>query len=809
MFDYQSGALTFTPTKIVDSNSRIEVEFEYNDSSYPHYLYAGRVGSGNGCFNFEASTIVEGLDKDNPLVFEWNDDWKQSVRGAGDDDLGAIASGVETVEPGKGDYVWGMSGTDSILVFSYPDSSGIPNGNLQVSFSLDSTGGYERVFDDILLAFYYKWIGEGTGNWSPVRHIPLPDRLVHNDVYAELKFGRVSLKSELAVSEYDRNVLSPENDGDNVGLAWNFAGNWGDQSSDRLSASFSTRRIGQDYRSVSKEKEADYNYLWNLGDIPNGSETAIETSINAKPSGNISINGSAGYLEKGDHLASQRTGLTGKWQILNNVSLRGEFNQTNSDNKNKDMNTIRSIYSGQFLTLKGLIKPGYTIRLEKSLTDIGMYDRDEKRLYTHDISLHSKPTDNDEIKVNFSYRGVDNEQNNINTIGSDSRIIQGGWKKNIRRFGGFEIDLLRSFTTTIDPEKDPLTATSAIINGMYRPRQSAWTAQFDYLLSTGTERTGAKVATFIGEGRGGWKREGDRYVPDPDGDFSIREVATDTLGRVSRAEINGRIQWTSKRKQSSNKNPAKFPLGISGGTFRLSASIATSESDPIKAFYFDPSSFTSDMLIFSERRIIHDLNFLEGNPKGDGRLNMRWNEIQDKANSGGERSNSASASFRIRRWLKKDLRLKIKPSWERNIRQGLTFDETRSDVQIGRGEFALEFNATKFRIESDLNFGYEERHDPTKDIVVIERDWKTGLIWKLYHSGSVRFDGQWLNLTSNRKSPGYDLDLGWEIGNNFVVSLNTDYNLNNNMKLTALYRGRWRGNRAPRHEGMIEMTVTL
>jgi len=809
MFDYQFGKITFTPGVIIDSNSRIEAEFEYNDGSYPHYLYAGRIGSGNNRYSIETSTVIEGLDENNPLAFEWNDTWRRSIRNAGDNRFGAIVSGVETVEPGTGDYIYGLTGEDSILVFSYPDSTGKPTGDLRVYFSLDSSGGYERIFDDILLTYYYKWVGAGTGNWSPVRHLPLPDRLVHSDVYSRLNFGRFSIKSEIAVSDFDGNVLSSQDDDDNLGIAWSFSGNYGDASLDKLATSLSARKTGQNYKSTAKEKDPDYYYEWNIGDSLSGSETAVEAEVNARPSDHFSITGNAGLLEKGDYLSSQRTGFNGNWIITKNARVNTEYNRTKTENNLSGTNVKRSIYSGHFQTLKGILQPAYSLRFEKSLVNGGDAERGEEVLYFHDLSVKSKPSVNDEVNVKFSYRAVDNKLNNIENIGSDSRIIQGGWKRNIRQIGGIEVDILRSLTTTNNPEQEAITATTAILNGIYRPRESSWMAQFDYSLTTGNERTGTRIATYIGEGRGGWKLEGDRYVPDPDGDFSMREIFTDTLGRVSRAEINGRIQWNAKQKQTKNEELTKYPLGISGSTLRLTLNLVTTETDPYKAFYFDPVSFKSDLMIYSQRRIIHDLDFLKNNPVGDGRLSMRWNEIQDQAISGGEWNNTISASFRARRRLHKTLRLKIEPRWERSLRQGLDFDDIRSEVIIGRGELALESRSPNSRIESELSYGYEERKDPNQDISVIERDWKSGITWKLSQSGSVRADIQWLNLTSNRKSPGYDLDRGWEIGNNFLTSVYTDYRLRDNLRLTANYRGRWRGQRAPRHEGMVEMTVTL
>ena len=807
MLDYQFGRITFTPKTIIDSNSRLEVEFEYNDGSYPHYLYAGRVGAGQDDFVIKTSTIVEGLDENNPLAFEWNDTWRESVHRAGDDPLGAVVSGIETVDPGLGDYVWSTSGADSILNFSYPDSTGKPTGNLRVNFSVDLAGGYERVFDDVLLIFYYRWVGQGAGNWSPVRHIPLPDRLSHSDVYTEFKIGRVSVNSEIAISDYDKNVLSEDDDNDNIGIAWNVAGNWGDRTRDKLTASFSTRRIEQKYRPIEKEKEAGYNYLWNISDSLSGSETAVETDIHATPLAGLSFTGNAGLLEQGKQLTSKRFGLQGDW-LVKTVRFDSEIAQTITDNNNNGSQTRRSVYNGQFQAEKGFVRPGYSIHYENALHDQSETRTGQDTRYNHDLSLKSSPTENDEVNLNFSYRAIDRKQENVNSIGSDTRILQGGWKKNFRQVGGWGINFLRSLTTSIDPEQDAITATSAILNGMFRPRESPWMAQLDYQLSTGNERTGTKVATYIGEGRGGWKREGDRYVPDPDGDFSMREIVTDTLGRVSRAEINGRVEWKTKRNQSGKKLP-KFPLGVSGSSLRFAANIATSESDPWRAFYFDPLTFRSDFLIYSERRINHDLNFLEGHPSGDGRLSLRWNQIQDQATSGGERNNVTSASFRLRRWLIQDLRLIFESHWERNLRQGLTFNDLRSEVLSGGGEASLEFGSGRFRIDSDLNFGYEERHDPTRDISVIERNWKSGLTWKLGHSGSVRLDCQWLRLTSNRKSPGYDLARGWEVGDNFLITLNTDYRFKENLNFTAQYRGRWRGSRTPRHEGLIEMTVTL
>ena len=795
VIDYGGGSITFNPTITIHSDSRIEIEYEYSDETYSRYFYAATAKTViDEGLTIEAMTAIEGRNGDHPLAFDWTDDWRLAVSDAGDDPYGARVPGIDSVGIGLGDYVWSES--LDVVEFSQPDSLGRPTGYLTVEFSFDSTGGYIREYDTSLQLFYYRWVGIGRGNWSPVRFIPLPERNDLHDLLIRFERDHWKMEAEAALSNYDRNTLSATSDDDNIGSAWRWEGNY--RSDDGLSLTTAVNHKDQYFHPLSGVDEVDHRYLWDLPDSDDLSETEMTAKVGFGPSDKFRLTGVGGLLERGDWFTGRRYGVNGNGRIKL-LDISAQIDRTDGDDRSEDQSNVRNRIIGRIQTRSGRLRPEYGVRMEDRQVTAGDSVCDGYRFWEQDIGATYELSQNEDVACQFLYRRDDRFDGENIRHRSDIRSLKLGWHGRRVGVGGWSVDMLHHHQTYVDQQS--VTATSAALEAFVRPPESAWTGRMDYILATGNQRAGVQTARYVGYRKGSYRREGDRYVPDPDGDFEMIETLTDTLRQVSRVNSHIQIDWKPRRSVGQ-----PYPLGISRLSTRFETELTTTEDSPWRGFLLDPTAFRTDEVVSARWNWLEDICFLEGAPTGDGKLTLRRDEGRDRALSGGETYLIEAISFRLRNRVTEMVKLRTEPLWERMRRWGIVFDEARSNVVKVGGE--VEITVKSAEIEYGLEYGYTHHRDAVDGIELDQRRLTPRCVWTTM-TGAIRLEGDWRLLTATNSSAGYDLTGGWAVGDNWSVSVTADYQIRSNLTLNGLYRGVWRGTAEPSHIGMIELTASL
>lgn len=818
VMNYARGTITFNPDHPIRSDSRIEVEYEYNDTGYPRYFYgatAGTPASSTEGLTVGITSVAEGRDDSHPLAFEWTDRWRDVIRGAGDDPLGAQVSGIDTVGEGGGDYKWETVGKDTVLVFSPPDSIGRPTGYLNVEFSRHPEGEYSREYDPDLHAFYFHWVGADSGAWAPVRYLPLPDRVRMADINTVYRVGDLRLTGEAVVSDYDRNSLSPLDDDDNVGSAWLWSGVWGEGNDRPVTVEGSVRHEDINFHPMSRAKDVDYLYRWDIVDDTTRPETEINGGLSLRPIEKLVLTTDGGYLEQGSQFTGRRYDFGGSWN-LPALTLTSGFDRTETDYREEERKSVRTGLSCGAAMHRGRLQPSYAVRSERRRVSVPGPDSGYRYL-EHETGLGIIPTKGQNVQLRFTYRGDDNLVGDRVDHVSDTRIMNVNWKGESVKAVGWTVDMLRYYQTYTDTLFKPVKSTSAALETVVRPSGSPWKLRIDYNLITGSERAGAQIASYVGENHGSYRREGSRYVPDPTGDFNLHETLTDTLHRVSRINFTGVLNWSPRRRSRDADKGEFYPLGITGVNSRFEAELKTTSDDPWRAFMLYPPEFSSSGAVYADRTWLEEILFLEGEPGGDGKLTLRRRDIRDRTMAGGESSVSDRVSLRIRLKPGYGLRLKTTPFWRRIERKGIVSGETRSDVTGMGSEFDITFIPSGSSLEYGLLYGFEQREDksPLSPPLlrgvgrIKEHRLSPRLTWNISHSGTMRFECGWRGLTSTDPSPGYDLTEGWVIGDNWTLDIGFDYSLGNNIVATAYFHGLWRGDRQPSNSALVEFTATL
>ena len=494
--DYNRGTITFNPRHAIRSDSRIEVEYQYNDGDYPRYLYAfaaGMPGEEKQGLLVETTFISEGADEDNPIAFEWTDEWLDTLALAGDSSDDAVVSGIDSVGIGAGDYIWATEDNERFLLFSQPDSAGRPTGYLSAQFNRSLNGGYRRIYDGDLQAFYFVWVGGDSGDWAPVRFLPLPEKKNLAAINTAFRGDDFKIAGEIAFSQNDRNVLSDLDDSDNEGFAWRWRGDWSPEDDAPLSLFGSIRREEANFSSISRQNNVDQQYKWDLSDTLEQEETEIEAGAAVRPLEKVRLTASGGYLERTGY-EGQRMEFGGL-ASLNSVGLSGGINKVEGDYSSLEQKTDRLGITGNVRRNSGFIRPAYAIKYEdkenRTPDNLSGY-----RFIEHLTELMLLPSRAQEVTIGFGYRFDDSHLDEGLQHESDTRTFNGIWNGKGLTWGGWSMDLLRYHQTFTDTIKPDITATSASMETVVSPRESPWRLRLDYELFTGSDRASAQAVSY-------------------------------------------------------------------------------------------------------------------------------------------------------------------------------------------------------------------------------------------------------------------------------------------------------------------------
>ena len=805
--NYRNGQIMFNPSVPINSHTRIEVEYEYSDVSYEKDLYAANVkfpGRMSNSFSVETTTAIERSNSDRVTGFEWNDKWKEAVKNAGDDQRLSKSSGVDSVGVNKGDYVWQDSLGQQILLFSLPDSIGRPTGYLNASFVEDSSGAYDRFFEALLQTFYYIWVGEGEGHYSPYLYLPLPESVNSNNLLMNYKKDNLSISSEIAISQWDKNTLSTLDDADNIGTALQFKASYGADKLDGLSISTSVRHEESQFRTLNRKNRIDHNYQWDLHETLQGAESDVTAKLQYRTGKDIMLDAGGGYLGKGEGYESYRINGGGLISV-GEFDIASRYDHVEGINRLTDQNNQRMNLAASIKRKSGTIQPQYSFKYEDRMTD----EPDAKstvQYWEQGIGASVKLNPSQQVGVNYRYRRDNGTSDRQLTNQSDTRVIQMNWKGRKPGLGGWTSDFL--FHNQSFSDRAKLLSSSSNINAFLRPTQSPISGRFSYALSTGSQGSALTVARYVGDGNGNYKREGNRYVPDPEGNFVLDEVITDSVGWVT--NINSSVQFEWKPLTSRKNSPVdRLPFGFSGLLTRIESDLSTSDMDSWRGYFLDPASYRNAHTIRSDWRFFEELSFQSKKRRSDSRISFRYGELRDKYLSGGESRNDMELSGNFRhKWTDRIIST-VKPSWEVMKRVGTVHDDQRANLTEYKGEIGYRVLKVLKYLELGSNFRYEYRHDAVTGNRVDERVVIVPISWTMKQSGILRMEGRWHKLTASRPSPGYDLTRGWLIGDNYNTTLTLHQQLKSGLKVSVMYRGRWRSTLPPRHTGQIEMTASF
>jgi len=293
VINYNTAEVTFTPKRLITKDSRIKVEFEYADRNYlnsniyvnDEITISKRLLLSIAAFsNQDAknSTIDQSLTPDQTQF------------------LANVGNGIDTAfyknEPrdtfSTGAILYAKIDTvynginDSVFVFSANPNDSLYN--LTFTFVGQGKGDYVQAISAVN-GNVYQWVapinGVRQGQWAPVILLITPKKQQLVTVGAEYKLTKkVTVKSEVALSNYNVNLFSTIGKGDDIGLAGKFQISKDDQNITllrkalKLETDAGYEYVQSEFKPLERLRNVEFNRDWSL---PDSIQSADEQLLNA------------------------------------------------------------------------------------------------------------------------------------------------------------------------------------------------------------------------------------------------------------------------------------------------------------------------------------------------------------------------------------------------------------------------------------------------------------------------------------------------------------------------------------------------
>ncbi|MEA1980796.1 MAG: hypothetical protein U9N54_07470, partial [candidate division Zixibacteria bacterium] len=526
VIDYVTGEVTFNANHIINSRSRIEIDYEPLLTNYKGELIHtnGGIVSADSNLSVDFSWTCEGDDKEQLLLGELSDNDINLLSQIGDDEANSYRSGVNRI---NGNY--------NLVIDSLPDSIyifvGDSLGEYDITFSYVGAdrGDYEFLGENI-----YVYTGENRGEYLPVILIPLPEKHDQKDFSVSYHNGLSGdSKINYSITGFDKNLYSNLNDDDNSGELYSFENKkkWGDDRAENY------------FNFIIQKKEK--NYITNHRLYPSDFKT-----IYYFPENFISNTDENYVVVSTKYNLTKYSAIDVKFSRLDFVnSFESDLSQVSFELKPYSPMAIISKYrtiTSNYITF-GQKTPGEVKNLWNELS-LELYEN-----YNLKLNWEFDTRQNEYFQIQRGTRFnrilsiIENNHNKLiyekycedsldiiwNEVFSKDRLTFNSKRtiKNLSLNSTFSYEYLKL-------ANDTENSVLARVNYNYRNRAQKYNISGFYVLSDETRNARGITYLEVEPGQGSFILEGNDYIPDPSGNYIQVEEILSGASRIKRGEKN-------------------------------------------------------------------------------------------------------------------------------------------------------------------------------------------------------------------------------------------------------------------------------
>ncbi len=477
VIDYNQAEITFTNKVLITRFSRLRIDFEYAERNYGRTILSASHYQKYDKLNVFFNHYQEADNPNNPLTVELDTAARRVLSEIGDDLSKAVISGAQQVPFTEGMVLYTRQ--DTILPDGRRDSVFVHTTSrqgilYQVVFSDVGAGrGDYAQLPTTANGRVFKWVGPGMGNFMPVRVVATPNRRRMTNLGASYDLtGKDQVYTEVAFSEFDKNLFSDLDSDNNKGMAYKigyinkgrrlpvgdgytwtaavdyealqkhfspidrfrdieFDRDWSASAGDTLAANDHLVNINA---GIRKNEYNRINYTLSLRDKGSNVRGSQQRFIASKSLGNFQIE-TEGFM-----LRNLRPDYESRWERLTvNTSYRGRYlvpgYQYSVDN-NRIMDAGTDFIRGtamNFTEHKFFVRNPDTLRttyaIDYSLrTDNLPQDGELKRntfAQTFNAAANSRMGKSNELGLTFTYRNLENLMEGLQQDTKNEETIMG------------------------------------------------------------------------------------------------------------------------------------------------------------------------------------------------------------------------------------------------------------------------------------------------------------------------------------------------------------------------------------------------
>lgn len=534
IMDYPAATITFTQKVMIDSRSRIEIDFEPLTAEYQREMHqlSGGVSSVDSIARFRVAFIREGDRKDRLRAGELSSEDINLLQSIGDSaDLNFRDGAVADT---SGDFVELF---DS-LGFRYFEYIGDSLGDFRVSFTPVGMGQGDYVFEGFNV---YRFVGRNNGDHLPVIRVPVPSREDFYEAELGIKPGRnSSLDFVVRQSDFDRNLYSDSDDNNNVGGQYILSARVGQSpgaDTPATGAVLSANIINRNFKPRTRRNRPDLSrkYLLPENLRSNNDERELTLSSTVLLPGPYHILTSSGLLDYEHQFES----------LYGTISLKPD--EKSSVLPALSFTRLRARYDtvGTKLTGEGKIITGklnYKVWRDVTVISGFIYDR-----RWNDYSSNLRGTTERQYDIALKYRtaGLEIQRYDEDTLSTD-------WTNLLRReraifnlsnqFGPMRSELYLVGQKS-RREQYRESRFQARLSMSYTPSQHNLSANASYTLSDENRFERGLRYIEVEPGEGKFISVDGQFVPDPEGNFIEIEEIHSNQASVSKGEKTFQLNY--------------------------------------------------------------------------------------------------------------------------------------------------------------------------------------------------------------------------------------------------------------------------
>lgn len=820
VIDYSTGQITFTRRRLITSDSRITVDFEYSAQKFQKTIagISGKTRLANDRITVLASFFRESDDKNHLLDISLSQNEKEILARAGDNPDSAVSSGAKYVGQGQGNYI--RIENPEGPVYHYV-------GNLKGDYRLycsyvgQGKGSYSLQGYGI-----YRYEGPGKGAYLPVVFLPLATSHQTGNLAVRWEPGEnFFFENEIGISALDQNLFSSLDDRDNTGFA--YTAQLGKEKSPirflgkgigLLELKGKTRYVDSQFRPLSRMSEVEHGRKWGMAEGKDWGESISEYSFVYVPVTPVELSGALGSFQQHSFSSTRM-----QWEALfSHAEMR----------KNTFFRYI----------------PEFRYKIERILTQQnhleGYWIRQYGQMNTQwkwiSPSLFYESEHRKNAEPDSEYTGFHFDEW-TGLIAFTPKVFSFQIEEKVR-FDDvyrsaqlFRNSLARTHTVRFQVQSDPLWTGSVLFTRRYRdyvdvtcedqatdlaemhfgfsPWDRVVDIQLNYRYSSTQVSEMVRDTIRIGSGMGNYRYDPGlgEYVPDPDGDVIFRMFQTGKFLPVNDLEGEMRLQIEGIQF----KKP--LPKGIDFfKNIRFYSYFRTERRDKARDFQkvnlraFQPRWEKDSTLVTGAISFQEDFEYTA--PRKGFSFRFRWQGNESE-------SHQFLAEGTFRKFRQGAIRIKDSPSrqWgilvevEKQTERKAYFSPFRTDRHIHAYAVALE---ASFRPQTRIEFALKNKfrqaldREPEPDLKGTALFWVPHFSYAFNNKGQFRTELELGHVYSEprHKTLPYEMFGGDQPGRTFRLNVLFNYRITNHVLATFSYRGRkepWREKFF--HSGQMEM----